>query len=389
MAERSSGETRGETGTSSPHTDAAYAGSGTLLSERQRMVLRAVVATHVADAAPASSATVSHLLPVPLSSASIRNTMAELTRLGLIEKPHASAGRVPTESGLRAFLDHLLEAPALAEFEQRSLQSEFDGVDSPAVFDAASRLLSERTRQLGFAMRPRIERVVLRHVSLVRMTHDKVLVVLVPVVGPIREQLIEEDETLDQADLDRMAVSLNERALGRTLPELRGLLTRELLELRSEARSLQARSLALGLRVLRCTHPAEPGLVITSRSALLSQPEFEDPGRARDVVAALETNERLLEVVGRVLDGSSDQVRVTFGEELEEPALRQCAMVAIPYGDTGHGALRVDESADRSTSNAGGPMGVLGVIGPSRMDYARIIPLVSYCSQLVTEKLSA
>jgi heat-inducible transcriptional repressor len=353
------------------------------------MVLRAVVAAYVAEAAPASSATISHLLAVPLSSASIRNTFAELSRYGLIEKPHSSAGRVPTAVGLREFLDHLLEAPELAEYERRALQTSFDQFDAGAVIEATSQLLCERTRLLGFALAPRIERMVLRHVSLVRMARDKLLVVLVPQTGPVQQQLIDEVEVTDQAELDRMAASLNERVAGRTLPVVRALLTRELLALRSEARSLLARSLALGLRVFGRTHPVDSSLVLSSWTELLRQPEFDDPDRVRGLLAALETSERLLEVVGRMLDGETDALSISLGEELDEPALRQCAIVAIPYGGSGHPYAGAKESLNRSSEATDGPMGVWGVIGPSRMDYARIIPLVSYCSQLVTEKLSA
>jgi len=296
---------------------------------------------------------------------------------------------VPTAAGLREFLDHLLETPTLAEYERRALESRFDGFETGAVIEATSQLLCERTRLLGFALAPRLERMVLRHVSLVRMARDKVLVVLVPQTGPVQQQLIEEVEVEDQAELDRMAVSLNERVAGRTLPEVRSQLTHELLALRSEARSLLARSLALGLRVLGQTHPSASALVLSSWTELLRQPEFEDPDRVRGLLSALETNERLLDVVGRMLGGETDAVSISLGEELEEPALRQCAIVAIPYGGAGQATPGANPSPDRSVEDPDGPMGVLGVIGPSRMDYARIIPLVSYCSQLVTEKLSA
>ena len=143
------------------------------------MVLRAVVAAYVADANPASSTTVSHLLPVPLSTASIRNTMAELASLDLLEKPHASAGRIPTEGGLRIFLDHLFEAHSLSAYDQRALADEIDHVEGDMMPGLAT-LLSLRTHQLGFALRPRLDRLTLRHLSLVRVAENKLLVVVVP-----------------------------------------------------------------------------------------------------------------------------------------------------------------------------------------------------------------
>jgi heat-inducible transcriptional repressor len=359
------------------------------LTKRQQMVLRAVVAAYVAEATPTSSRMVSHLLPVPLSSASIRNTMAELAGLGLIAKPHASAGRIPTERGLRQFVDQLLETGDLPAYDRRSLQTSFADAPPNGIMELVSQLLSERTHQLGFALTPRIERMRLRHVSLVRVATDRVLVVLVPQAGPTQQRIIEEPGNGDQAVLDRMATNLNERVLGHTLAELRRVLTRELSELRSEARSLLARSLALGLRVASRADAGDSDLVITSRLAVLSQPEFKDPERIRSIFAAVETNEWLIAVVDRLLDAQPEEVSVALGADLEESGLRDCALVAIPYGGTGLSDAGAEESQKPALAGPGEALGVLGVIGPSRMDYARIIPLVSYCSQLVTEKLNA
>ncbi len=360
------------------------------LGERQRMVLRAIVAAYVAEAEPASSTTVKHLLPVALSSASIRNTMAELAGMGLIEKPHASAGRVPTECGLREFVDRLLDTSELAEYERRSLQSHFENVDGDSVMRLASQLLSEHTHQLGFAMVPRLERITLRHVSLVRVARDKVLVVLIPQAGPAHQQVIDEPGHGDQVELDQMAADLNERVMGRTLIELREVLAFELDELRRRANQLMARTVSLGLRVVAIAgEQAEADLVIASHRALLSQPEFNDPDRIRALFSAVETNERLLEVLTRVLEGQVDSVSVSLGEELAEPGLRECALVAVPYGfGVGPSRRMAEERAEASRPDSSTPLGVLGVIGPSRMDYARVIPLVSYCSKLVTEKLN-
>jgi heat-inducible transcriptional repressor len=394
---------------------ATGSGGSTALTERQRLVLRAVVTAYVADAAPTSSATVSHLLPVALSSASIRNTMAELERLGLIHKPHASAGRVPTEAGLRIFVDQLLETPSLADYDRRALEEAVADVAGDGVMTRISQLLSERTRQLGFALAPRLERMTLQHVSLVRVAEDRLLVVLVPKAGPIQQRVVVDEGRGDQSELDRMAAALNERVVGRTLPEVRALVERELRALESEARSWLFRSLSLGRRIFADdAAPRDAELVITTRSALLTQPEFHDPERIRGVLGALETNERLVELLSRLLEAEAGAVSISLGEELEDPALRSCALVAVPYASGaegsrggggwtggGAGADRSDGRRSRGGHSGadadeyaealppGGAVGLVGVIGPSRMDYARVIPLVRYCSSLVGRKLGA
>jgi heat-inducible transcriptional repressor len=356
------------------------------LTERQRMVLRAVVTAYVAEAAPTSSAMVSHLLPVALSSASIRNTMADLSDLGLIEKPHASAGRVPTSTGLQLFVEQLLNTQELADFDRRSLSSACQEISHESVTRWVSRLLSERTHQLGFVVTPRIERVPMRHVSFVRVARDQLLAVLVPEAGPIQQRVIGDVGFGDQAELDAVAAQLNEKLAGRTLGEMRALLERELSDLRSEARGLYFRMADLGMRAFAASvQEEEEDLVITTRSALLSQPEFNDPGRTRAVFEAVETNRRLLDVIGRVLEDPRDSVSVSLGEELEELGLHNCAMVAVSYGHARTSALG---ESDGEVPEEDPALGVLGVIGPNRMDYGRVIPLVSYCSRLVTEKLS-
>jgi heat-inducible transcriptional repressor len=331
------------------------------LSERQQMVLRAVVTAYVGEALPVGSATLSSLLPVPLSSASVRNTMSELTSLGLIEKPHPSAGRVPTEHGLRLFVEELLDLRRLGRYEMRDLADSLEETDAGGVVRAASQLLSERTRQLGFVMTPRLEHVVLEHVSLVRLTSRRLLVVLVSRSGTATRRILEDDGSADQAELDRMAVMLNERVRGLTLQEVRDQLAREARRLRSQADRLLARALA------QAADAAE--LVVASWLALLDQPEFHDLDRLRQVLEALQTQARLVEILDELLPrGCGGRVRVAFGDEIGEPGLRHCALVAASYG------------------REGTPLGVLGVIGPSRMDFARVIPLVGYLSTLVTEK---
>ncbi len=329
-----------------------------LLTPRQAQVLSALVGAYVGEAAPVASDTVAALLPVRLSPASVRNTLAELHELGLLEKPHRSAGRVPTELGLRAFVTGLPERE-LAPYEKRELEGHLarDGV-----VEAASRLLTERTRQLGFVLPPRLDGVVLRNVSFVRVSSERVLAVLVTEGGRLFRRVLDEPGRGDQATLDRMATVLRERVIGRTLRAVRD-------QLLAEARALRSQADLLLERVLRAVPDGEGGdaidLVIGTHLALLDQPEFRDPERIRGLLTALEEKERLVDVVSRMLEERG--ACVAFGGDLGEPALAHLAVVAAPYG------------------RARGSIGSVGVIGPSRMDYARVIPLVSYVSRLLTE----
>jgi heat-inducible transcriptional repressor len=343
------------------------------LSERQQLVLRSVVASYVGEALPVGSTTLTQLLPVPLSSATVRNTMAELSELGLIEKPHRSSGRIPTERGLRVFVDDLVDLHRLGDYEKRDLAGTLEEVDADGVMRVASQVLSRHTRQLGFVVAPRLERVVLRHVSLVRIASRRLLVVLVSRTGAATQRVLDDDGSSDQAQLDRMASVLNERMRGLTLPEVRERLARETRHLRAHADDLMRRAFELGMRAVSPSEQDPAELVVASWLALLEQPEFHDLDRIRQILEAVETQERLVAILDEFLPGAvaTDPVCVAFGDEIGEPALRRCALVAAPYGM---------EDA---------PLGVLGVIGPSRMDYARVIPLVGYLSTLVTGKFDA
>ena len=328
-----------------------------VLTGRQASVLRAVVASYVGAGGPIGSGTIAHLLATPLSPASVRNTLAELAQLGLVDKPHRSSGRIPSEHGLRVFVDTLLAPVVLQRSERRDIADRLDGVDGDRVVSAASEVLSEHTKQLGFVIAPRFARMNVRHVSLVRLSSERVLVVL--------------DHELDQPSLDRVASSLTEKVAGRTLADVRRDLEREAQELRRDANALLAWTLELGRRAFEACDDEEGDLVIATRMALLDQPEFRDPRRLRELFEALEEEERILGVLRQIL--APDGVSVAIGEELEDPGLRRCALVVSPYGaGAGHR-----------------PLGVLGVIGPSRMDFSRVIPLVDYCSEVVTGRLSA
>lgn len=356
------------------------------LSDRQAMILRALVAAYVGQAGPVASTTLAHLLPTPLSPASIRNTLAELHAQGLIAKAHASAGRVPTAAGLRVFVETLLEPDGLGPHHQRLLDRAFAPVDPEDAPRSASHLLSEHTRQLGFVVAPQADRLRLRSIHLLPVAEGRILAVLVTESGQVIERVIEEAAPIPTLELERIREHLTARIAGRTLLGLRRLLEAEQSELRGEADAFLQRTWRLGLQACADSGPATPDdLVVATRLALLDQPEFEDPERIRGLFAALETNERLLDLLRRVAEADGGEGRVglamSLGDELGEPSLKDCALLAVPYGGV--------RDAQASSTEGADSLGVLGVIGPQRMDYRRVIPLVEYFSDAVTRKLLA
>ncbi len=339
------------------------------LSPRQAAVLRALVASYLGEAAPVGSATIAHRLPTRPSSASIRNTLAELAELGLVEQPHASAGRLPSEAGLRLFIDRLLGQQPLSDYDRRAIDYGVAEASPDGIERVASRLLSEQTRLLGFVLTPPVNRAVLQQLSLVRVSSDRILAVLVSTTGATYPRVVRDDAGLSDRQLERIAALLRERVRGRTLQEVRDLLAQEARGQRRQADRLLSQALDLGFKALSADEE-ESGddLVIATWLALLDQPEFRDPGRIRGLFEAIETKERLLEVLDQMLSDSG--VRVALGGEVDEPALHRCALVAARYGSAA-------------------PAGAVGVIGPSRMDYGRVMTLVGYVADSMTDKLSS
>lgn len=393
----------------------------TPLSERQAMVLRALIAAYVGQAGPVSSGRLAELVRAPLSSASIRNTLSELDALGLIEKAHASSGRVPTSFGMSVYVDHLMALDDLGPHEQRMIERVMRNVDSSQTPRQASQLLSEYTRQLGFVMAPRVEHLRLQTVHLVPVAEQRVLAVLVTEQGGVLQRVIDSPERLDARALERVGALLAERVAGCTLTQLRRRLEEERDRLRGEADEWMRRVWWVGLEA--CDQEVAEDLVIGTRLSLLGQPEFSDPERIRGLFTALEANQGLLDLLREI--GSADQTRqdqsvqvglaMNLGRELGEPSLEDCALVAVSYGrrlseqdarsDVAHlsnaGRLpgsdrdRLIATSESEEAHSGAARfadeacGVLGVIGPQRMDYARVIPMVSYCADLVTRKLIA
>ena len=347
------------------------------------MVLRALVAAYVGQAQPVASQALADLIPTRISSASVRNTLSELQEAGLVAKAHASSGRVPTERGLSLFIAHLLEVPDLGPHHQRLLDRALEGVDAAQTPHHTSQILSDHTRQLGFVVAPRVERLRLRSVHLVPVSSDRVLAVLVAESGAVIQRIVAQTEPLGQRELERVSALLAERVAGRTLVGLRRVLESEQSRLRHQADDLMRRACVLGLAACQ-DEIGDDDLVIATRLALFDQPEFANPERVRGLFSALETNEQLLVLLRQIArtdrNGTQVDLSISLGAELGEPSLRDCALIAVPYGLNGAGG-KAETGEDEEA------LGVLGVIGPQRMDYGKVIPLVSYCSELMTRKL--
>jgi len=337
-----------------------------MLSRRGWEILQAVIQCHLEEGLPVGSHSLARVSSEHLSSATIRSVMAELEEMGLLSQPHASAGRVPTDGAYRLHVDSLLSSPKrrLPPNAEEGINRALAGTHGaiPSVMEEASRLLSAFSGNVGVVLAPDISRVVFEKIDFVRLEGRRLLAVIVDPAGVVTHRLIEAREEIAQAELDRMAGLLADEFSGLTLPEARARLIGLMAEDKTRYDQLLAQALSIGEKVLEGLPVAEPsGVFLDGASNILGQPDFASTLQMRELFQAFEEKGRLVEILSRCLEQEGVMVRI--GSENEDPRLRHCAVLAAPYGVPG----RV--------------LGTVAIIGPTRMQYAKAIPLLETLSR--------
>ncbi|BBE73961.1 heat-inducible transcriptional repressor HrcA [Oharaeibacter diazotrophicus] len=339
------------------------------LDERSREIFRRIVDTYLETGEASGSRNISRLLAAPLSPASVRNVMADLEREGLIYAPHTSAGRLPTDLGLRFFVDAMLEFGDLTSEERSTIETKVridgGGRSVETVLTEASQMLSGLSRGAGVVVTPKAD-MRLKHIEFVRIEPTRGLVVLVGENGTVENRLIDLPPGLPPSSLVEAANFLNARIRGRTLSEIRAEIERRAAEQREELDGLTARLVEAGLASWSSAAGDRPQtLIVRGRANLLDDVRAaEDLERIRALFEDLETNADLVQLLG--LADAGDGVRIFIGSENKLFGLSGSSLVVSPYRD---GDARV--------------IGVVGVIGPTRLNYARVVPMVDYTARMV------
>jgi heat-inducible transcriptional repressor len=337
----------------------------TELNDRSREIFRHVVDAYMETGEPVGSRTISRRLSVMLSPATVRNVMADLEEAGLLYAPHASAGRMPTEAGLRLFVDGLLKVGTLAEAERRDIESRCvsSGHSLQGLLEEVSHTLSGLTGCAGLVLAPKTN-VTLRHIEFVSLNPGRALVVLVGENGLVENRIIETSPTLRPSALVEASNYLSARLVGRTLNEAYDEIIAELEAHKAELDALTTRVVEEGLAIW-AGREEERQLIIGGRANLLEDvTAVADLERIRALFTALETKETMLKMLS--LADSAQGVQIFIGSDNKLFSMSGCSMIVGSYQDSRNQVL-----------------GAIGVIGPTRMNYARIIPMVDFTAKMI------
>jgi heat-inducible transcriptional repressor len=343
------------------------------LNERSREIFRQIVESYLTTGEPLGSRNLSRILPMTLSPASVRNVMSDLEELGLIYAPHTSAGRLPTELGLRFFVDALMQVGDLTESDRRSIEAQVAGAGGgksvETVLTEASQMLSGLTRSAGVVLTAK-SNVRLKHIEFVRLEPERALVVLVGEDGQVENRVLTLPPGVPPSALTEATNFLNARIRGRTLAEARLELETAMTQSRVELDQLTQKVIAAGIASWSGGENEDRQLIVRGHANLLEDLHaLEDLERVKSLFDDLETKRGVIDLLGRA--ERAEGVRIFIGSENKLFSLSGSSTIIAPYHDS-----------------AGRIVGVWGVIGPTRLNYARIIPMVDYTAKVVSRMLS-
>ena|SRR5487761_184421 len=342
------------------------------LDNRQQEVLATIIRLYVATGVPVGSKAVAAQFPEPLSPATFRNLMADLEAAGYLMQPHTSAGRIPADKGYRFYVDSLTRQGGLGVVTENYIEEQLGSEPVPAdeLMERISRILSVASSHLGIVLAPALEEKLLEHIKFVRLPDRRVLAVIVSRPDLIENRLFWMEDDASQEDLDGAANYLNLEFKGWSLRTIRLEIVKRVEEMKAASDRLLsdlARLLMWG--ALAQEEPAS--LFVGGAAKILDQPEFVDAGKVKELLAALEEKAKVVKILTACLDSPHRGVQALIGRENPNSEMRQCSFIVAPY----HYRHR--------------PVGALGVIGPTRMEYGRAMKTVEYVAQVTSRVLSA
>lgn len=343
------------------------------LNPRAEILLKTLIERYIADGQPVGSRTLARQAGLELSSATVRNVMADLEEMGMVRAPHTSAGRVPTELGYRVFVDTLLKIKPLNTNEVQKLEHELLGNQDPQhLIENTSQILSEICKLTGIVMAPRREeQLAFRHIDFVSLSDRRILVILVTQNGQVHNRILQAEREYSAAELSQSANYFNETYSGSSMQDVRRALLNEIQQDSDDMQRIMKLAVSMARAALSSDDKAEnkeDELVVSGESNLMDIPELGDMRKLRKLFDAFSTKRDLLQLLDQSMRAGG--VKIFIGSESGCEALADCSLVTAPY--TADGRI----------------VGTLGVIGPTRMAYEQVISMVDITARLLSSALS-
>jgi len=337
------------------------------LNERSQNILEAIVEDYISSAEPVGSRAISRKHNFNLSPASVRNVMADLEEMGLLCSPHTSSGRIPTGKGFQYYIDTLLEVRDLNRDERQYLRNSyrFKNMRMEDVMQEVGRVLSGLSQYTGLVMAPKFISTVFRQIEFIRLSQGRLLAIYVSETGLVQNKVIEADPSLTAQDLEHISNYLNSELNGMSIQDIRAQLNEELQRGQVEYDQLKKQALSLSCAALQ--DEVEDLVYVSGASLMLGQPEFSTPEQMKRLIQSLESKKLLIEILDRAQ--SVEGVQIFVGSESSDVDLQGCSLITSNF------------------SNQKGAIGTLGVIGPVRMNYSQVVPIVDFTAQLVSRVL--
>ncbi|MEN8193874.1 MAG: heat-inducible transcriptional repressor HrcA [Bacteroidota bacterium] len=337
------------------------------LSEREKSILRYVIHQFILTANPVGSRNISKKYDLGLSPATIRNIMADLEDTGLLGHPHTSAGRVPTDNGYRFYVDSLMGTPKLGRADKRSADKNIDSKKADDLVKATSSILSDITNQLALITYPKISNSILEKIQIVRLSSSRVLVVVTVMPGIVKTITLELQISVQQSKLNSVQRILNQRLSGLKFSEIRN-------SIADRIRNFKAEELKPIIRVFLesadkiFNDEKSSGSVISGAKNILTQPEFEDIEKFQSIIELVEDRDVIVHVMDKYSKDDSNDVSITIGSENEEKKFMSYSLITKEY-------------------KVGSGSGTVGIIGPKRMEYSKVVAAVEYVARLLSKEL--
>lgn len=340
-----------------------------ILREKDVQILNLIVESYLKFGRPISSGHITQKINIPVSSATVRNIMVKLEKLGYLDQPHTSAGRIPTDKGLRFYVNSLFEE---ATYPDRPIDLPTEDFyrkkgDFHSLLDNVSHILSDYSDNLGFVLSPRVSIVNFRHIRFIKVSEEKIMVILITTFSLVLTEIVETKSYFTQVELDRASHYINETFRGKNLRFVRDVLLREIPAYKMRYERIVQNLISL-LKTYFLQEEQSNQIFIQGTSKLLEKPDLLDMDDLKSLFQRFEEKARLARLLSDVI--SLDRVKVLIGTEFSLPDISDCSLVISHYG------------YDRQV------LGSLGIIGPKRIPYRKIIPLVDCVAKKLSETIS-